>query len=203
MKIQEIVLYPSRIENIDKYQYALLKSQKSKAFGSLELSENITPDEHILGLFDKEKLASVLHLNIRDLGLWQITYTQTEKEFQGQGCFRYLLSTAVNNHNMVLSDDHQTTESKNAWKSLIKYPGPNLEIWVYDTFNHQKYTVDDYTDTDIWNNKTNPVLAATLKSNISNRNPIMDRLKGNMNIDRTDEGIWYGPNSSNKDYNNP
>lgn len=201
MKIKEIVLYPSRIENIDKYQNILLKSQKSKSFESLELAEIIGSDEHILGLFDEEKLVSVLHLNIRNHGLWQITYAQTKSEFQGQGCFRYLLTMAANKHNMILSDDHQTNESKTAWKSLIKYPGPRLDIWVYD--NNQKCNVSDYTDNDIWNDKPDPILAATSKSNSDDRSSTMNKLKENMNIDRTENGIWYGPKSSNKDYTNP
>lgn len=204
MKIDEIVLYPDRTENIEKYIQYFKDSKSSPAFNDLILYRNIQSDEDFIGLFDETRLISVLHLNIRDHGLWQITYAQTEPDFYGHGCFRYLVTAAVATHGTVLSDDHQTNSAKQAWKSLIQYPGPNLDIFVYDTDTKNKVSSADAPEQEIWNNHDNPVLLITHKSSVTvNRNPVMTKLKETTGIDRTSDGIWYGPNSSTDTYINP
>lgn len=207
MRIREIVTYPDRIENIQKYNQYFTNSQKIPAFGNL-LTGRVTTatDEEILALFDRDQIVSILHLNTRDHGMWQITYSQTEPEFQGQGCFRYLLNSAVAVHNTILSDDHQTSLSKKSWQSLIKYPGPNLEIFVYDTRTKKKISSTRVQDKDIWNNKSNPVLMITESNsglNNTDRDRVMSRLKETTRIDRTEIGLWYGIGTSTTEYYNP
>jgi len=204
MNINEIVVYPNRMENIEKYTQYFKNANTLPAFLNLKMARNMTSDEDFIGLFDKTQLVAILHLNIRESGMWQITYTQTETNFQGQGCFRYLLTTAVNTHKSILSDTHQTNDSKLAWKSLIQYPGPNLEIFVYGVNTKNKIPSFDIPENKIWNNNENPVLLITSNSsNITDRNDVMKKLKETTGIDRTTDGIWYGPNSSTKNYLNP
>lgn len=204
MKIDEIVLYPDRRENIEKYNQYFGNSTTVPAFADLALARTTSSDEDFFGLFDTDQLVSVLHLHVRDHGLWQISYAQTEPAFSGQGCFRYLLTSAVAAHGMVLSDDHQTNSAKEAWKSLIRYPGPNLEISVYDTDTGNKIPVADVPENAIWNDKSNPVLLITRQSSSkSNRDEVMTGLKESVGIDRTTSGIWYGANSSTDTYTNP
>lgn len=203
MKIAEIVIYPDRTESMEKYNQYFKDATTSSAFGDLILYKSTNSDEDFIGLFEKTQLVAVLHLNIREHGMWQITYTQTALDWQGQGCFRYLLTSAVATHGIVLSDDHQTQASKEAWKSLIKYPGPNLEIFVYDVDTKNKIPSFDVPDNEIWNNKSNPILLITNRSSISDRSRVMTRLKEKTGIDRTTDGIWYGPNSSTDTYINP
>lgn len=205
MKFKEIVLYPDRVENIKKYNNIFNNSKTMPAFGELLLSQVLSTSEDYFGLFNQQRqLVSILHLNVRDHGLWQITYTQTESDYQGQGCFRYLLTKAVATHGTILSDENQTNSSKKAWQGLIKYPGPNLSIFTYNTTTHEKNSAVDYSEDDIWNNKTIPVLMITSQNNIeSDRDSIMKQLKENTGIDRTEYGIWYGPNTSNGKYLNP
>lgn len=205
MKISEIILYPNREENIEKYTHYFINSNHVSAFSGLTFSQVLSSDEHYLGLFNQTKLAAILHLNVRDSNFWQITYTQTEQDFKGQGCFRYLITAAVNSHGSVLSDDHQTPQSKQAWKSLIQYPGPNLNIFVYDTDTQNKIPSTDFSENEIWNNKSNPVLLITNSApeSATNRESVMSKLKESTGIDRTNAAIWYGVASSTVDYTNP
>jgi hypothetical protein len=204
MKIDEIVVYPDREENIEKYHQYFRDSQKTPAFADLVSSRNSGTDEDFLALFSGDRLISVLHLNTRQHGMWQITYAQTEAHFRGQGCFRYLLTTAVSTHGMVLSDDQQTTSSREAWKSLIKYPGPNLKIFVYNTNTGDKMPASGVPENEIWNKTSEPVLLITYQEyRDAGREKVMSKLKESTGIDRTTLGIWYGPNSSTDDYVNP
>jgi hypothetical protein len=205
MKLKEIIVYPDRNGDLEKYQNFFLNSHKRPAFHSLEYSRVNDTDDDKLGLFNKETLVSILHLNIRDEIFWQITYTETDEKFQGQGCFRYLINQAVKAHGEILSDTHQTPKSKIAWQSLIKHPGPELNIYVYDVERKIKQPAYEILDNQIWNNKSNPVLMVTKTSYNQNnvRESVMKKLMDQVGIDRTDNGIWYGPGTSNHDYFNP
>lgn len=204
MRIDEIVVYPNRIENIEKYNQYFKNASGAPAFGDLTAYRHTGSDEDYFGLFNGTRLISILHLNVREHGQWQISYAQTEPEYQGQGCFRYLLNLAITAHGSVLSDSHQTTASKDAWQSLIKYPGPSLDIFVYDTETKNQIPARDVPENQIWNNKDTPVLLATLQPvDVKDRDRVMTRLKESNGIDRTISGIWYGPHSSTDDYKNP
>jgi hypothetical protein len=91
MNISEIILTPERSDDITKFLHVFTDATKSMAFNRLQFGQIIQSDEHHLGLFDQDKLVSYLRLDVRTQGYWQITYSQTEPPFQGQGCFRYLL----------------------------------------------------------------------------------------------------------------
>lgn len=202
--MDEIVEYPNRTEDIKKYHHYFQGSIPLPAFNGLTLMRNTSSDEDVIGLFNKTDLVSVLMLNVREHGLWQITYAQTQPNFRGQGCFRYLLIAAVKTHKQVLSDERQTPLSKQAWISLIQHPGSNLNIYVYDIKTKKQLPAKDVPVNDIWNDKDDPVLMVTFSSsNQTDRNSIMAKLKESTGIDRTDEGIWYGPNSSTDSYFNP
>ena len=204
MKIDEVVVYPDRNTNIEKYNQYFQNSNTVKAFDGLFLVRNIEADHDYLGLITQDKLVSILHLNFRN-DMWQITYAQSEPDFQNQGCFRYLITAAVSTHDSILSDDHQTDKSKKAWQSLIKYPGPGIEIFVFDTSTKAKLPSQNVPEDKIWNNQTNPVLLISKSNNAetTDRNNVMTALKETIGIDRTIKGIWYGKNSSTSNYINP
>ena len=205
MKLKEIIVYPNRNGDLEKYKNFFLNSNKRTAFDSLEYSRVSESDDDKLAFFNKEILISILHLNVRDENGWQITYTETDEKFQGQGCFRYLVNQAVNLHGEILSDTHQTPKSKIAWQSLIKYPGPELDIYVYDSETKIKHPASKILDHQIWNNESNPVLLVTKTSYNQNdvRESVMKKLVDQVGIDRTNNGIWYGLGTSDKNYFNP
>ena len=187
-------------ENIKKYDQFFTDAPRLPAFEGLTLAHTVEPENDYIGLFEND-LISILHLSTREHG-WQITYSQTEPEFQRRGCFRYLLTTAVDTHGSILSDEYQSNKAKEAWKSLIKYPGPNLEIFVYDGSN--KILSLGMPENEIWNGRVSPVLLIQKTTAASpSRDKIMTRLRETTGIDRTEKGIWYGIASSTTEYDNP
>jgi ribosomal protein S18 acetylase RimI-like enzyme len=200
MKMHEVVLYPSRDVDLSNYQHNFDLTSATFAFNGLRFVENKTDQSHDLGLFDKDTLVAYLRLDIRDHGLWQITLAQTDPKFQGQGCFRYLLLKAVEDHNNILSDDHQTQQAADAWKSLIRYPSNRIKILLYDFESKKTIPISDVLDSEIWNQKENLVLMITKQKYIkeSIRDTEIKKRYG-----RDYDSIWFGPNSSNDDYINP
>ena len=91
MNIDEIVVYPDRNTNIEKYHQYFQTSNPVKAFDGLSLVCNTGADYDYLGLITQDILVSILHLNLRN-DMWQITYAQSEPDYQNQGCFRYLIT---------------------------------------------------------------------------------------------------------------
>lgn len=205
MRMDEIVLYPDRSEDISKYnQYFDSRAGGIPAFDDLVYYNYVNNESEYHALFSKDSLVSITHVDIRDHGLWQITYAQTESSFKGKGCFRFLLTQISKNKSIVLSDDHHTPEAMRAWKSLIEFPGPDIAVWVYDVSSGQKQAADKITSEEIWNNKDVPVLAVTPKSRtVSTRDSTMNKLSENIQINRTENQIWFGANSSTNNYWNP
>ena len=91
MKISEITTIQSRDEDIRKYTYLFDGVQGSPAFGNLVFKQVEGDwDDHYFGLFNDTDLISILRVDKQNKH-YQVTYTQTEPEFRGQGCIRYLL----------------------------------------------------------------------------------------------------------------
>ena len=93
MQVNEIITYPSRAGNITfiaGYQNIFDKDIKSKAFNNLMFAEHESNDSYFSGLFNNDTLVAVLNVVFREHNMWQITYTETVPEYQGQGAFRYL-----------------------------------------------------------------------------------------------------------------
>jgi hypothetical protein len=203
MKIGEIVTYPSRDGDVWKFQQYFDNLQTIPAFSNLEYA--MVSDKHdteYYGLLDDTKqLVSILVLDKRDLPYWQISYTETVPNFRKQGCFRYLLMKSLDIHSTVLSDEHQTIEAKNAWKSLIQYPSDRIQFKMYNTRTGDIVSVEQEY---VWNDSSEYVMMATnehMNESIIQRSLIRDEYttKTNRNFD----GIWFGPQSSNDDYDNP
>ncbi len=205
MKINEIVLFPSREEPIENYQYLFDNAKREPAFNNLEFSQVFDLDEHYLGLFNSNKLISYLWISFREENKWQVSYSQTDLKFRRQGCFRYLLLQAVNMHNEILSDDHQTIESQNAWKALIKYPGGKFHIFLYNTkLNKILEKTYGLSDDKIWNQNEDTLL---LVQKIQHSEKFLEHLNRDnehkKKFGRDYNHIWFGTNSSNNEYDNP
>jgi len=205
MRIDEIVGLVSRFEPIEKYEGLLKNAKRTPAFENFEFAEVINSDEHYLGLFKYEELISILHIEIRDFSHhYQITYTQTEPKYQRLGCFRYLLNTALDKHDEILSDDHQTTEAETAWKSLIRFPSGKIQIFVFNPKTNTKTPVKEVSYDKIWNGEEIPILMA---KKVTHTQDVMEHIVRDNEIKKKSgrdyDSLWYGVNSSGVDYNNP
>ena len=205
MKISEIAIYPSRDEDISKYSPYFDGIVGVGAFDGLLFCHRTYTDEDYLGLFNGDVLVSVLVLDIRDHGYWQIRYSQTEDAFKRRGCFRYLLTHASKKHGTVLSDELHTGEAKTEWQSLIQHTNPDIEIFVFDIVSGDKAWAKEVHPHKIWNDRERPVLLVNHTGYTVNpyREHIMKKMLENTGVDRTHHGIWYGVNSSTPDYDNP
>jgi hypothetical protein len=206
MKINEILINPSRENYMEKYYQFFKNSIKTPAFKNLEFAEHIDiiNEKHYLGLFDKDELISYLEVEIRELILWQINYTQTDIKFRGQGCFRYLLTKAVITHDEILSDDRQTNEAKSAWQRLIEYQDGTFQIFLYDAINKKILgKAKDFSEDEIWNNEDKFLLAKKTSSAQGLMERTIRNHKSLVALERDHYGLWYGPRSSNGVYENP
>jgi len=204
MKLSEIVLIPSRDQNIQEFEKEFDFLNSSKGFGSLKFVETKYNTEHHLGLVSGDNLISYLRLDIRIDNMWQISYAQTELDYRGQGCFRFLILKAVNDHKKILSDTNQTEESKSAWKSLIKLPGGTIKIFLYDINTKELSPTLGTAENHIWGDSANPLLMITESQLTSQVKEVLDRDEEfKEKIQRDHDTIWFGPESSNKKYINP
>lgn len=207
MKLDEIVVGVSRSGDLHKYAF-LGELDSEPAFDDLMFVETfLSSEEHVLGLVNSDhELIAVIHLSIRDSGgRWQIQYTETAPEYQNRGCFRYLLIKAVNQHKEILSDDTQTPEAMQAWKSLIKYSGGHMKIWVV----HKDGTLSPTTNVDpseIWHEDEYPSLMIT---NVMDgpgviRNESRERSMKKSGLDfRMEINMWFGLASQADGFYNP
>lgn len=199
----EVYSYSHSGENIFKY-YLFFKNavQYNTPFMDLNFANVQENDSDYFGLLHQNKLVSILQIDLRDNSDYhQITYTETEKDFQRQGCFRYLLSKAVEKYTTIISDDRQTKNAENAWKSLIQYPSERLQFKMY---NQRGKSIEDIDISKIWNHTDEYVILVTNKNfttEMLERSNIRDKYAkfSNTHFD----GIWFGKNTSNDDYENP
>ena len=202
MQVNEIVSYPSRDGNIGKFKHYFTNVKLSPAFSDLTFGLANNHGTEIYGLFNEDtELVSVIELDERDTPYWQISYTETLPNYRRQGCFRYLLLKAVENHTTILSDEHQTNEAENAWKSLIQYPSERLRFKMYHT---KTGDIEDIDQSMVWNDSSIYVMMVTnshFTESMKHQSEIRDKFTTKNN--RHFEGLWFGPDSSNQDYNNP
>ena len=202
MKVDEIVSYPSRDGNIGKFQHYFTDVELYPAFSELEYGLANNHGTEIYGLFNENKqLVSVLELDERDTPYWQISYTETLASYRRQGCFRYLLLKTVENHTTILSDEHQTKEAENAWKSLMQYPSDRLQFKMYNT---KTGDIEDIDQSMVWNDSSVYVMMITnshFTESMKQRSATRDKyaIKNNRHFD----GLWFGLDSSNENYDNP
>lgn len=202
--IPEIATIGSRLEPIEKYQHHFVDVPKTPAFDELMFGEKIDDDSVYLGLFKAGQLVSILYLMIRDEPYYQVTYSQTEPEFQGLGCFRYLLEYAVLKYDNILSDDHQTPEAGSAWRALSAFPGSRVHYFIYDTQFGSKSRITRHNYDEIWNGDPNPLLLASkinyptkLQEHIIRDNEIKKK------IGRDYNSLFYGESAINDSFINP
>jgi len=202
MKVDEIVSYPSRDGNVWKFQHHFNGVKLVPAFSNLNYALVNSHGTEYYGLFDENtQLVSILELDERDTPYWQISYTETVSTYRRQGCFRYLLLKAVEKHTTILSDEHQTKESEHAWKSLIQYPSERLQFKMYNT---KTGDIEDVEQQIVWDDTSVYVMLVTnshFTESMKHLSEIRDSytIKNNRHFD----GLWFGPESSNENYENP
>lgn len=201
--IEEIYTYPATSTNIFKYyEYFRNVPRNDSPFDNLKYSNVQNYDSDYFGLLHNDRLISIVHVDLRDNSeYYQLTYTETDKEFRRQGCFRYLLMKAVEKYNTIISDDRQTKDAENSWRTLIQYPSERLQFKMYNTITK---TIEDIDVDKIWNNSDEYVVLVTNKhftTEMLERSNIRDRYTKFSNTHF--EGIWFGKHTSNEEYNNP
>lgn len=164
MNVCEIISEINRIAggvpiDANKYKHYFKNTNRVPAIHNLEYSNAISEyDSHFLGLFHKDDLVSCIQLDYREFPYIQLTSTITNNEWRRRGCFRFLITMAVNLYKHVLSDDSQSSDAEGAWKGLINNPG-NLKIDIYDT-KHDEFIKLDLAK--IWDHKYALLLHATM-----------------------------------------
>lgn len=194
----------SRMEPIEKYNQFFINSKKVPAFDSLTFSQNKINEDHYFGLFNDDNLISVLHIELRELPYYQITYSQTERNFQRQGCFRYLLDYAVSMYSNIVSDSRQTKEAASAWVSLSLYPSGKTNYYIYDTDNGRTEKITYKNHESIWNSNDNPVILASKVKHPDNIQEKLDRSNELKKRHKRDhDSLFYGKYAIWDDYENP
>jgi hypothetical protein len=176
------------------------KIEGEVAFSGLMYKHNFDSTSHYFGLFS-DKLVSTLVINI---GVsYSITYIHTDDEYQGIGCFRFLLNKALDIFDNIISDHHQTKEASDAWKGLIKYPGGKFNVYVY-TEDGSLSDTRDVPESEIWNGNTFPILLISKISHSFKQQQFLDKLdESSKRVGRDYMTLFHGPNSSGTDYINP
>ncbi|VVC06128.1 Uncharacterised protein [uncultured archaeon] len=206
MKIQEVIESPNREESLENCMFTPIHT-KPAWFDNLWFGDELSKDEHKLGLFDANyKLIAFLLLNIREHGFWQITLSLTGQNYRNHGCFRYLLIQAVVKHDIILGDEVQTSLARKAWESLIRFSGGQFSIFVYNVETKEKILAKKLSSDEIWNDDPNTILMIE-KGTALNESIIFDqnreKLFKRVCSTRTEMHLWFGKNSSTEEYNNP
>jgi len=212
MNLEEIVNIPSREEYLDKYNY-LFTSISPVQTQFYQLNKSIdyayTTDEYgteYYALFDKSIIVAILVVEMTRLNKPQIEYIQTDKKYRGQGLLRYLLNMALQNHNVIYGDTHETPETKHFWKMIIKYPQPNYKIYIYDLETNSYESTINYradSDKDVWNDYENPIIAVIKNNQTLSNVKIQEHQEKRKKWGRDDFSIWYGDYSRGLGYENP
>ena len=199
--LNEIGLYAynpdAPFENYNQY---FSNSLKEPAFGNLSYAKGRGEfDVEYYALFNGDSIISIIELQSKDIPNFpymQVTRTQTEPDFQRQGCMRYLLNKALDDHGTVASDNNQSELAKAAWESMIKYPnGMNIKFWKDGDLIPAKSASSD----EIWDGDMDTALVAS-KFTRSNESIIAEqkfqaKLKM-MGHTRQIDMLYYGPSST-------
>lgn len=215
MKLSEIILIPSREESIENFLKYFSDSEKYKTefyeIGKrldFSFSKDKFDDEYY-GLLSDNNLVAILKVDFSRLNKPQIEYVQTSKEYRGQGLLRYLVNVALNKHNELYSDTHQTSESKRFWSMLMKFPQPEFKIYIYDVETNTKMSTSDYVgnvDKEIWNDMENAILLINKQKRFETNEQYEIYLKHQVKrklSQRDDFNLWYGHYDKNSGYENP
>lgn len=201
--IQEIVSTPPSGSKIEAYQYIFNNIKTIDAFNNLTYAKVNYNDSEYYGLLNnKNILVSILIMDLRDNSkYYQVTYTESLPEYRRQGCFRYLLLKSIEQHSTILSDERQTKDAEESWKSLIQYPSERIQFYMY---NISKDSIEPVDITKIWNNTDDYTVMATNKhvtTEMLERSKIRD--KYTVKVSRHFDGLWFGPHTSTTEYINP
>lgn len=207
MKINEIVINPSREENIEKYtlMFSGLPLTPTPFYqNGLELDYARAADQaEYYGLFEKNQLVAILILDFDRLDLPQISLAHTNTDRRGQGLLRYLANRALDNYPVLYSDTHQTKESQHFWQMLMKFSEPRYSVMIYDVATKQLASSKGVSHDEIWNQEENPIVALVRRdTSISEQAASLRGSQIRARYGRDDWSLWYG--SHNEDgYTNP
>jgi hypothetical protein len=165
MNITEIVIIPSRENNIAEYQSyfsnIIFDDNIPSNLKQLGLKWGVTTQDGVeyYGMVDIEnKLVAILKVDSERLNKAQISYTQTSEDYRNKGVLRWLANKALDKYRVLYSDSHQTPASVEFWKHMINFPGTNQNVFVYNIEDDTKIPASIKTDDEIWNQKESPLL---------------------------------------------
>lgn len=207
MKINEIVINPSREENIEKYtsMFSGVSLCPTPFYqNGLELDYAVAVDQsEYYGLFEKNQLVAILILDFDRLDLPQISLSHTNIDRRGQGLLRYLANRALDKHPVLYSDSHQTKESQHFWQMLMKFPEPRYSVMIYDVTTKQLTSSKGVSYDEIWNQEENPIVALVRRNtSISEQAASIRGSQIRARYGRDDWNLWYGHHNEDN-YVNP
>lgn len=144
MKLSEIIITPSRSENIDEKLYYFTNTKEISKINEMTLKKTVDEygDVHY-GLFHDKILISYLHLN-KEKNWYSVGMPITRHEYQGRGWATALYDYAITKDNLkVASDDRQTPEAKALWKRLYKNHRFHIFLFNPITGDRIPYEGDD------------------------------------------------------------
>lgn len=161
MKISEIVIGTSRDDYIDSFVGNFADVTKTPSINNLLFAKNYVNDIYCFGLFDGEKLVSLLFVvHDSDLNKHMITRSLTDEQYRSRGLFRFLLEKAVDQFGEVLGDYSHSHKAILAWSSLITAGKP---IYTYNTKTGEYKLADEVDSGDIWDINDNHILLSYKK----------------------------------------
>lgn len=155
----------------------------------------------------EESIVALMGLESERLGKMEILSTQVIQSLRGMGLMRYLLNKALEVHDEIYSDTHQSPSAIHFWKMLLLYPEPSYRIMIYDIDTQEKKPIERNVDKElvrvIWNEKENPILVC-----VKNKFSVNETARYQKNneirkkVNRDDWQIWYSK-SVTPGYENP
>lgn len=157
-EIIETPLSKSVLDFHKKIFFSMVSDIEHCKIKEFSLRKRDTASSITYGLFDIEN-NPVSYLNIDKKNLNGLDYnsmiqTYTEPNYRQQGWSRALIDFCVKNDGSLLTDNMQSTDAIDVWKSLIKKPGA-LNIRVYNIATKEKsklhnpdgtFTIDPWKD---------------------------------------------------------
>ena len=207
MKLVEIMLSSPRDEMNDNYRHFFKNAPTLATLPGGYLFKKVVDEfgDIRYGIFDRRGrvLISYLHLDIqRPYAI--VSMPSTMSQFRGQGLMSYMYNYAVLKDNLTLmSDEQQTPEARNLWKSLHRNGLINIQLLDQKTNNTKPWNGDN----EPWdgNNKQTSRLIASKPITESLSMPYT--LTKGIRFERKQLGMddmgLYGPGTSTEDWWNP
>lgn len=143
---------PVVISNEPKNHNLLNKiSIPNSDFISITEFKDFSHDE--IGIYYKDSMIGFIKFD-DSFGVRQTDQIYIEPQYQNKGIMSKVIDWVANKGD-IYSSGNQSPSAQGLWKSLIKNTN---KVFVFDIINNTEYPAKDVPYSDIWNNKSNPIL---------------------------------------------